>query len=504
MKTIHSYLVERSIETPNFEGLVDRKHRYTFKQYNEEVNRLAHYMKEKGVKKGDRVALLLENTLFYPVALFASFKVGAIAIPTNSESTTLEMENVIDSAKATLVLYDEKFANVMAPLIEEKGDVIFKSVMAQDESLEGFQQFLKSYSTDEPNVVVNPEDPALFLFTSGTTGKPKICEIIHKTYTSYFESGDVSKWKNTGEGARFLAVHPLFHMSSLISVFGAAFMGMTVVCSMKSEPKQIWEVIQDQKINSMMAFPYVYNHMIEEYHKGNYDASSLKQLQTGGTKVPSSLFDKYKEIDVPLLSGYGSTEAFVLTRYVPSMGREKADSAGLPVDDIEIKIVDKDTHEPLEKGQVGEILIRSPYVFEGYWGNEEATEKAFEDGWFLMGDAGMIDEDGFLYIMGRYKDVIVYGGENIYPDGVEEVLTSIKGVREAAVVGVKDETFGEVPKAFIVKQPGSPLSEEDVLSYCKGRLSDYKIPAVEFVESLPKNPVGKVLKNVLRDRKQYA
>jgi long-chain acyl-CoA synthetase len=167
MKTIHSYLVERSIETPNFEGLVDRKHRYTFKQYNEVVNRLAHYMKEKGVQKGDRVALLLENTLFYPVALFASFKVGAIAIPTNSESTTSEMENVIDSAQAKLVLYDEKFASVMAPLIEEKGNVIFKSVMAQDESLEGFQQFLKNYSTDEPNIVVNPEDPALFLFTSG-------------------------------------------------------------------------------------------------------------------------------------------------------------------------------------------------------------------------------------------------------------------------------------------------------------------------------------------------
>jgi acyl-CoA synthetase (AMP-forming)/AMP-acid ligase II len=184
--------------------------------------------------------------------------------------------------------------------------------------------------------------------------------------------------------------------------------------------------------------------------------------------------------------------------WTPDMGNEKIESAGKPLSGVEVKIIDPESRQEVKTGEVGEIIIKSPYCFKGYWHNQEATDKVLRDGWFYMGDAGKVDQDGFLYIMGRFKDVIVYGGDNIYPDQVEEIIEQIDTVIEAAVVGVEDPVYGEKPRAYVVKDPHSSLTKEDILKYCRDRLASYKIPEVYFIDQLPKNQLGKVLKRELK------
>lgn len=200
-----------------------------------------------------------------------------------------------------------------------------------------------------------------------------------------------------------------------------------------------------------------------------------------------------------MVQGYGSTEGWVVTSWHPMMGKEKMSSVGKALKNVEVKIVHPETGHELKANEVGEIHVRSPYMFKGYWNNEKATKKVVKDNWFNMGDAGMIDDDGFLHIMGRYKDIIIRGGDNVYPDQVEDVIHEIHGVLEVAVVGVPDDFWGEVPRAYIVKDGETTLTEESIIQYCKEKLASYKIPEVVFVEELPKNALGKVLKRELRD-----
>ncbi|BBP86847.1 hypothetical protein BsIDN1_04650 [Bacillus safensis] len=202
----------------------------------------------------------------------------------------------------------------------------------------------------------------------------------------------------------------------------------------------------------MMAFPSAYTYMLEEMKRGSYDLSSFEIAISGGTKVPVRLIKDYKEAGIQMMHGYGSTEAWVVSAWHPAMGEDKMGSAGKVDPDVEVKIVHPETDETLPAGEIGEVVMRSPFYFLGYYHQPDATAKVLKDGWFHMGDAGYLDKDGFLFITGRYKDVILYGGDNIYPDQVEEVIEQIPGVIESAVIGVPDELYGEVPSAYIVKR----------------------------------------------------
>ncbi|WP_426950133.1 class I adenylate-forming enzyme family protein [Bacillus mycoides] len=495
MRTMRQLLPKRAIQSPNLEALVGGEKRYSFQQYNERVNQLAHYLLHTGVKRGDRIGILCENNHPFPSVMMASLKIGAVFIPLNHQLTAYELESIVKEARLKVLVIDDEFSKVVLKInaVKEIPYVI-------ETTKEGFGSFelkLKEQPITEPNVEVHEDDDAIYLFTSGTTGQAKACVIGHKNLHHYFT--EIAGQREIPAGERFLSVHPLFHMSGVLSILNCIYHGVTMVFLADSNPALIWDKIEEEKITTMLAFPAVYSYMLDELDKKERNISAFKVAQSGGAKVPETLIQKYMEKGIYMVQGYGSTEGWVVTSWHPNMGKEKMSSVGKTLKHVELKIVHPETGDELTTNEVGEIHVKSPYMFKGYWNNEEATKKVVKDNWFNMGDAGMIDDDGFLHIMGRYKDVIVRGGDNVYPDQVEDVIHEINGVLEVAVVGIPNDFWGEVPTAYIVKDIQTSLTEEEIIQHCKEKLASYKIPEVVFMDELPKNALGKVLKRELRD-----
>lgn len=488
-------LQKRAMQSPNLEALICGEKRYSFQQYNERVNQLAHYLLHTGMERGDRIGILCKNNHPFPSVMMASLKIGAVFIPLNHQLTAYELESIVKEARLKVLVIDDEFSEVVLNIngVKEIPYVI-------ETTKEGFGSFelkLKEQPITEPNVEVHEDDDAIYLFTSGTTGQAKACVIGHKNLHHYFT--EIAGQREIPAGERFLSVHPLFHMSGVLSILNCIYHGVTMVFLADSNPTLIWDKIEEEKITTMLAFPAVYSYMLDELDKKERNISAFKVAQSGGTKVPETLIQKYMEKGIYMVQGYGSTEGWVVTSWHPNMGKEKMSSVGKTLKHVELKIVHPETGDELTTNKVGEIHVKSPYMFKGYWNNEEATKKVVKDNWFNMGDAGMIDDDGFLHIMGRYKDVIVRGGDNVYPDQVEDVIHEINGVLEVAVVGIPNDFWGEVPTAYIVKDIQTSLTEEEIIQHCKEKLASYKIPEVVFMDELPKNALGKVLKRELRD-----
>lgn len=488
-------LQKRAMQSPNLEALIGGEKRYSFQQYNERVNQLAHYLLHTGMERGDRIGILCKNNHPFPSVMMASLKIGAVFIPLNHQLTAYELESIVKEARLKVLVIDDEFSEVVLKIngVKEIPYVI-------ETTKEGFGSFelkLKEQPITEPNVEVHEDDDAIYLFTSGTTGQAKACVIGHKNLHHYFT--EIAGQREIPAVERFLSVHPLFHMSGVLSILNCIYHGVTMVFLADSNPTLIWDKIEEEKITTMLAFPAVYSYMLDELDKKERNISAFKVAQSGGTKVPETLIQKYMEKGIYMVQGYGSTEGWVVTSWHPNMGKEKMSSVGKTLKHVELKIVHPETGDELTTNKVGEIHVKSPYMFKGYWNNEEATKKVVKDNWFNMGDAGMIDDDGFLHIMGRYKDVIVRGGDNVYPDQVEDVIHEINGVLEVAVVGIPNDFWGEVPTAYIVKDIQTSLTEEEIIQHCKEKLASYKIPEVVFMDELPKNALGKVLKRELRD-----
>ncbi|TKH12499.1 acyl--CoA ligase [Bacillus wiedmannii] len=495
MRTMQKLLQKRAMQSPNLEALVGGEKKYSFQQYNERVNQLAHYLLQSGVQKGDRIGILCKNNHPFPSVMMASLKIGAVCIPLNHQLTAFELETIVKEAKLKVLVIDEEFKEILLKIDAVKE--IPYVIKTTEEGFGSFELTLQEQPMTEPNVEVHEEDDAIYLFTSGTTGQAKACVIGHKNLHHYF--AEIAGQREFPAGERFLSVHPLFHMSGVLSILNCIYHGVTMIFLADSNPALIWDKIEEEKITTMLAFPAVYSYMLEELNKKERNISTFKVAQSGGTKVPETLIQKYMEKGIYMVQGYGSTEGWVVTSWHPMMGKEKMSSVGKTLKHVELKIVHPETGDELTTNEVGEIHVRSPYMFKGYWNNEEATKKVVKDNWFNMGDAGMIDDDGFLHIMGRYKDVIIRGGDNVYPDQVEDVIHEIHGVLEVAVVGVPDDFWGEIPRAYIVKDSETAVTEESIIQYCKEKLASYKIPEVVFVEELPKNALGKVLKRELRE-----
>ncbi|PGO26284.1 long-chain fatty acid--CoA ligase [Bacillus cereus] len=489
-------LQKRAMQSPNLEALIGGEKRYSFQQYNERVNQLAHYLLHTGVKRGDRIGILCKNNHPFPSVMMASLKIGAVFIPLNHQLTAYELESIVKEARLKVLVIDDEFSEGVLKI-----DAVKEIPYVIETTKEGFGSFelkLKEQPIIEPNVEVHEDDDdAIYLFTSGTTGQAKACVIGHKNLHHYF--AEIAGQREFPAGERFLSVHPLFHMSGVLSILNCIYHGVTMVFLADSNPTLIWDKIEEEKITTMLAFPAVYSYMLDELDKKERNISAFKVAQSGGTKVPETLIQKYMEKGIYMVQGYGSTEGWVVTSWHPNMGKEKMSSVGKTLKHVELKIVHPETGDELTTNEVGEIHVKSPYMFKGYWNNEEATKKVVKDNWFNMGDAGMIDDDGFLYIMGRYKDVIVRGGDNVYPDQVEDVIHEINGVLEVAVVGILNDFWGEVPTAYIVKDIQTSLTEEEIIQHCIEKLASYKIPEVVFMDELPKNALGKVLKRELRD-----
>ncbi|MFT9846237.1 class I adenylate-forming enzyme family protein [Aneurinibacillus sp. REN35] len=474
----------------------------SYRQLVEKARRLGSYFRSKGLKQGDVVAVLLGNSDLFITCYFACQAAGVSVLPINTRLAPREIEYILNHSEAKLLIYGQEFSRTieeiapLTPLIKHfihvGGDEAHRGMSIQQAIAEA------SEMSDEP---CRGEDTAVIFYTSGTTGKPKgvllshnNCEAIAKMWAKAMELESTE---------RVLIVAPLFHCAAAhVFMLPTIQAGGTLVIEHGFSPRQTMEAIERYDITIFFGVPAMYTLLLNQPDLHTLQAPHLRMLTYGAAPMPYELIKKVKQIfpQAKVQNLYGQTEnAPGATTLKDPHALDKVGSVGQPLPGCEICIVDDEGFE-LPVGEVGEIAVKGPHVMKGYLRNPEATAFAMRNGWLMSGDLGRIDEDGFLYIVDRKKDMIIRGGENIYPIEVEEVLFEIPTVLEAAVIGIPHEVYGEVPKACVVVKEGNTITEEEVIHFCEKRLAKYKVPVqVEFLNALPRNASGKVLKTILRE-----
>lgn len=489
----------RAYLSPDLEAFVGEGYRYTFREANLMVNQMAHYMKSLPVYPGDRIAILCKNNYQFLIAMLAAAKIGAITVPLNWRLHPSELVYILNDCGAVLLLYDDVFSEAAEAVRTHTRLRYFIRAGGTGQDIE-FNQALAGQPTDEPGLVSGDDDVAVIMYTSGTTGKPKGAMLTHNNL--FFVTAGHCHTINWKYRDRFLSVAPLFHIGGLAPMITNIHCGTTCVFMPDFDPVKVWKTVVEERITHMMTVPVMLLAMLRVPGIAEMDLSSLEHIVCGGSIVPEIIFTEYKKYNIEVENVLGVTEyAGALTFWTHDMGWDKRTSVGKAVFHGEIKIVDPETRRELPPGQIGEIAVAGPQLFKGYWNNPEATQKVVADGWYFTGDLGMKDEDGFIYVVDRLKDMIISGGENIYPAEIEAVISRLPGVVEVGVVGKPDEKWGEVPVAFVVKAPGAELTEADIIKACTDNLARFKcVKEVIFTGPLPRNGVGKLLKDQLRQR----
>lgn len=493
MTTIGELLNGRVYLSPQIEAVVTETKRITFREYNQLVNQLAHFLLERKVKKGDRIAFLCKNSLPFPLIYLAAVKIGAIAVPINTRLKADEVKWIVENCEAKMLFYDHDFEHI-DPFIKEKDH----SIMAIQVHSEKFEELFAHYPDEEPDIQVFPHDPAIIIYTSGTTGQPKGVISTHaNVYAAALSNVHTLDMRFQD---RFLFVTPLFHISGMMFIINAIVRGMTLVLRPQFHPTQLWDVVEEEKVTGMMSVPAMLNYMYETLKYTDRNIDTLRGIVCGGSLVPERMIRYFYDLGFSVIQVYGATEyTGAITYWMPEMGIENCGSVGKGVYLTEIRIVDPLTGEQLPPGEIGEIVVRGEQTFLGYWNREDETEKVLKNGWYHTRDVGKLDENGFLYVLDRLRDMVICGGEKIFPAQVEPVILELEEVQEVAVVGVKHPVWNELPRAYVVKKENATITKEEIFHHVRQKLADYKLVEVEFINELPKNSMGKVLKYVLRD-----
>lgn len=493
---IGDLLNSRAYLSPHLEAVIYNGKRFTFQEYKQKVNQLANYLLSLNVKHGDRVAMLCKNTYAFPIIYLAAAKIGAITVPVNCRLKPVEVQYILKDSQAKVLLYDDDFKDSLSMLPECVEKVI--CVFEGDRVSEQFNSIFETESADEPNVEVRENDIATIIYTSGTTGNPKG---VISTHANVYAAGLANiNTLDLRMADRFLFVTPLFHISGMMFIINALIRGMTLVIASNFTPSQLWNLIDKEKITGMMSVPSMLPFMLEMLKTIDKDLFSLRGIVCGGALVPEKYIKAFHDLGFSVIQVYGATEfTGAVTYFLPEMDINRCHSVGKGLYLTEIKIMDPLTGMECAPGEIGEILVRGDQAFAGYWNNQEETEKVLKNGWYHTQDLGRMDEEGYLYVIDRLRDMIVCGGEKVFPVQVESVIQQLEGVAEVAVVGVKHPVWGELPRAYIVKEEEHEITKEEVLNYARENLADYKLIDVEFIEELPKNSMGKTLKYVLRE-----
>jgi len=467
---------------------------YTYKQFGDAVERTASLLSEKGVKKGDVVSLLMPNSVEYVIAYFACWQLGALAGPINSLLKAQEIAYVISNSEAKALLVNSQFLPTIDSVRQELRQL--SSVIVFDSESEATRELAL---TDREAIDLRPDDEAIIIYTSGTTGKPKGCLLTHRNVIA--NARQISQWLGFTAADRLLTVMPLFHMNAVsVTTMAALYAGGSTVVSPKFSASRFWQIVSDYQVTSFGSVATMLSMLLTSYPQGAPQGLNTKQLRfamCGSAPVPAETIKRFEEtFNCLVVEGYGLSESTCRSTFNPPDQRRRAGSCGLPIGN-EMRVVDDEDND-VPVGALGEIVLRGENILKGYYKNPEATKTAFRNGWFHTGDIGYRDQDGFYYIVDRKSDMIIRGGENIYPREIDEVLYEHPSVASAAVVGVPDELYGEEVAAFVVLREGSETSERELIEFCKGRLADYKCPkTVRLVKEIPKGPTGKLLKREL-------
>ncbi|CAB3392982.1 conserved protein of unknown function [Kyrpidia spormannii] len=483
-------------------AIVCGDHRWTYRSLNRRVNRLANALNDLGVREGDRVAVLLPNGSEILEFLFACAKLGAILVPINFRLAPEEVRYIVEDAVPVCLAYHRMFAATVDPLQGEDNGVrhwIRVGTPAGEASPDlGYEALVEGGSEEEPERDISLDRVHMMMYTSGTTGKPKGALLTHgnTTWNVVNTLGRIP----VGEDEITLTVAPLFHIGAMnILTTPTLYRGGTVVVEDRFDPLRLLEAIERERVTSLFLVPAMWLALLQVADFERYDLRSLRFAVSGGAPCPLTVIEFFQERGVPFFEGFGMTETSPSVCILDGADApRKRGSVGKPLMHVDVRIVD-DADRDVPMGEVGELLVRGPSVMVGYWNRPRETREALRDGWLHTGDLARRDEEGFLYLVDRKKDMIITGGENVYPVEVEQVLYRHPKIREAAVVGIPDDRWGESVKAVVAVKEGESLTLEELRAFCDGKLARYKIPRVlEVVEALPRNAAGKVLKTVLR------
>jgi long-chain acyl-CoA synthetase len=466
---------------------------YTYERFNDAVDRVAAMLQAKGLHRGDVVSLLMPNSVEYVIAYFACWRLGALAGPINSLLKSQEIAYVMSNSEAKALLVHSQFL----PIIENVGEQapeLSSVIVFDDESVSTSD--LKAAVSDAE---IAESDEAIIIYTSGTTGKPKGCLLTHGNLIA--NAGQISSWLRFTPNDRLLTMMPLFHMNAVsVTTMSALYAGGSTVVSPKFSASRFWQIISDYQITSFGSVATMLSMLLSTYPEGvpaGLKTDQLRFAMCGSAPVPAEVLKAFEEtFHCLVIEGYGLSESTCRSTFNPPDERRRPGSCGLPIGN-EMKVVDEDDREVAD-GELGEILLRGPNILKAYYKNAEATETAFRSGWFHTGDIGYRDFDGFYYIVDRKSDMIIRGGENIYPREIDEVLYQHPAIAVAATIGVPDQLYGEEVAAFVVLKEGEKATEEEVKDFCLERLADYKCPkTIRIVAEIPKGPTGKLLKREL-------
>jgi len=514
MNTAEFLMIASSI-CPDRDAIVFEGKRYTFSQLNDRANRLGNALSNLGMQKGDRVATLQVNTNQCVETYFAVAKIGGIYVPLNFRAKANELTYMLNSSEANTLLVGERYidlANSMKPELATVKN--FVSLDSQQEGMLYYEDMLASASADDIFTEIDDDDTTILMYTAGTTGFPKGVMLSHNSFSIYVLE-NVSPADPESEEKNILTV-PLYHVAGIQAMMAAIYGGRTLVMERQFEPAEWMELVEAEKVGRAMMVPTMLKQLLDHADFGKHDLSSLRVITYGAAPMPLEVIKKAVDLfpGVSFINAFGQTEtASTITTLSPEdhniTGTEeekekklkRLSSIGRPMSDIEMKVVDEDGNE-LPTGEVGEIVARGPRVMAGYWKDQEKTEKTIDkEGWVHTGDMGYVDDEGYFFLAGRATDMIIRGGENISPEEVEAVLQTHAKVDDVAVIGVPDEEWGEVPMCVCVVKKGETCTPEELMEYCRANLASYKRPrSVVFCDELPRNPMGKVLKRVLREQ----
>jgi long-chain acyl-CoA synthetase len=461
----------------------------SYAELDDRSARLAALLREQGIEAGDRVGVMLPNVPEFPVAYYGVLRAGGIVVPMNVLLKRREIAFYLEDSGAKLLLAWQGFAAEARTGAAEAGaGLVEVEPAALAAALKGLDPTLDLTETAE-------DDTAVILYTSGTTGQPKGAELTH---LNLFRNAEVSSRTTSeiGAGDVVLGALPLFHsFGQTVAMNASLSVGACLTLVPKFDPGEVLATMQRDRVTHFYGVPTMYGALLHHPERERFDTPALRTCITGGASMPVEVLRGFEEaFGTIVLEGYGLSETSPVACSNHPERERKPGSIGTPIEGVEMLVVDEDG-EPVAQGEVGEIVIRGHNIMKGYWQRPEATAEAMRGGWFHSGDMARTDEDGYFYIVDRKKDLIIRGGYNVYPREVEEVLYEHPKIREAAVIGVPHDEWGEEIGAAIVLHEGEELAPEEVSAYVKERIAAYKYPRVVwFLDDLPKGPTGKILK----------
>jgi fatty-acyl-CoA synthase len=485
--------------------------RLTYEQLNERASRLATYMRDSwGAKAGDRLAILARNSVEYFVFQFACIKLGAMMLPLNWRLVEPELVFILNNAEATGLVYDNEFADDIPELINKTIVTHTLRIDLGQEPSDEAPSFEDAIASAAAEVVMDPQTthdtPLIIMYTSGTTGQPKGVLITHGM--NFWNAVNISVPTGINHNSTQYVVLPTFHIGGLnLYANPLVHAGGTSIIAREYDPGLTLKTLSDPEagVTHFFGVPAIYLFMSQHADFAETDLSRIESWGCGGAPMPASLLKTYSDRGIIIQLGFGMTETSPTVFLIAKRrALAKPTSVGKPLMHTRVRVVDENLQD-VPMGEVGEVVISGPNITPEYWRRDDANEDSFsydEHGnrWLHSGDAGMLDEEGCIYIVDRYKDMYISGGENVYPAEVEQVIFQVKSVADVAVIGVPHERWGECGKAIVVVKAGYMLTADAIINHCKQNLAKFKVPqTVDFVHELPRNAAGKVLKRELRE-----